>query len=79
MLKEWVCDQLLLHYEISNQIASRQNDGWQLHTYSTSNFGDSEIRHYLLFEREVVICKKCGFKNVSNFEYCVSCGKPIKV
>ena len=49
-LKEWKCVQVGHHNDVGNTVEEMEKDGCNLHTYTCSQWGSAEIRHYLLFE-----------------------------
>jgi hypothetical protein len=51
-VKEWQCIQVSDHKDVGRTIEKWQNNGWNLHTYSTAGSAGaitSFVNHYLLF------------------------------
>jgi hypothetical protein len=52
--KEWKCVLVGHHDNVGKIIMEWEQQGWQLHTYSTAGMGGTynyTVNHYLLFER----------------------------
>jgi hypothetical protein len=52
-LKEWNCIKVRNCKDVGKTIEEWQKQGWDLHTYSCTQYGiGGDANHYLLFERE---------------------------
>jgi tRNA(Leu) C34 or U34 (ribose-2'-O)-methylase TrmL len=51
-VRRWECVQLTHHNDIGRKIEEWESNGWMLYAYTTAQFQNTAVNHYLLFLKE---------------------------
>lgn len=51
-IRRWECVQITHHNDVGRKIEEWESNGWMLYSYSTAQFQNTVVNHYLLFFKE---------------------------